>query len=345
MRISSLLAAGALVLASLTAVGGAAAPAQADDLCQVTYSVAGGKIHPKPADAAHSWNPFVIEVEDPRTVVDINWSIDITHPAVNNISAHLLGPKTGDNLTPTSQGINMNDASGRVDGLYAFDDEAGTRTFQGSGANPAPGTYVPWSKAALLEGGTGTGSWSVWILNNGPATGQLRSFSVSLTYDHCDTDQDGVEEKVDNCPFAANPDQLDTDGDGRGNVCDDDDDGDVLGDVADRCPLLAATTPSGCPPVSRSLKLTPGKRKARGKLIATLRSDAPACTTGAKLTLHRARKGKDPKVATLTTRKNGKATTRKPRRPGMYYLKVASHLVDGAAQCSADRSNKLRIRR
>ncbi len=35
-----------------------------------------------------------------------------------------------------------------------------------------------------------------------------------------DTDNDGVDDSLDNCIFTYNPDQLDTDGDGIGNVCD-----------------------------------------------------------------------------------------------------------------------------
>jgi len=79
-----------------------------------------------------------------------------------------------------------------------------------------------------------------------------------------DTDGDGHLNGVDNCPWDANADQLDTDGDGEGDVCDrtptgDDDednidnatdncrtmpnedqldegDGDGVGDVCDNCP-------------------------------------------------------------------------------------------------------------
>jgi len=54
-----------------------------------------------------------------------------------------------------------------------------------------------------------------------------------------DDDGDGVGNTVDNCPLTANADQLDTDGDGLGDVCDDDDDNDGILDVNDNCPLTA----------------------------------------------------------------------------------------------------------
>lgn len=51
-----------------------------------------------------------------------------------------------------------------------------------------------------------------------------------------DTDKDGIVDKRDNCPSVSNPDQLDTDFDGKGDVCDADDDGDGCGDAEDQHP-------------------------------------------------------------------------------------------------------------
>lgn len=53
-----------------------------------------------------------------------------------------------------------------------------------------------------------------------------------------DTDEDGVPDMCDNCPFAANPGQEDADHDGVGDRCDTDDDGDDIPDDEDNCPWV-----------------------------------------------------------------------------------------------------------
>ncbi len=64
-----------------------------------------------------------------------------------------------------------------------------------------------------------------------------------------DADTDGIENSADNCPTVANPDQLDTDGDRRGNACDRDDDNDGVPDDDELAqgsdPLLADTDNDG----------------------------------------------------------------------------------------------------
>ena len=83
-----------------------------------------------------------------------------------------------------------------------------------------------------------------------------------------DTDNDGIPDAQDNCPAAPNPSQLDTDGDGLGDVCDDDDDGDGVLDNEDPCPLDAsnACNPDsdldGVPDVSDNCPSTPNPAQA-----------------------------------------------------------------------------------
>jgi hypothetical protein len=47
---------------------------------------------------------------------------------------------------------------------------------------------------------------------------------------------DGVGDACDLCPYDSSSDNRDLDGDGKGNPCDDDDDGDNYPDVGDNCP-------------------------------------------------------------------------------------------------------------
>lgn len=52
-----------------------------------------------------------------------------------------------------------------------------------------------------------------------------------------DGDGDGIR-SGDNCPLVSNPWQINTDGDDRGDVCDDNDDNDRFPDRLDNCPLI-----------------------------------------------------------------------------------------------------------
>ncbi len=56
-----------------------------------------------------------------------------------------------------------------------------------------------------------------------------------------DSDDDGVGDVGDNCPWSSNPSQLDSDGDAEGDACDLDDDNDDLNDGVDNCPVVANT--------------------------------------------------------------------------------------------------------
>ncbi len=70
-----------------------------------------------------------------------------------------------------------------------------------------------------------------------------------------DVDGDGITQLPDNCPLVANPDQADTDGDGRGDACAADWDGDGLVD-ADDCAI--ADPSGGAPAPVTGLAFSPG---------------------------------------------------------------------------------------
>ncbi len=65
-------------------------------------------------------------------------------------------------------------------------------------------------------------------------TGATSQNSVQFSVNISDADNDGFSDVEDNCKLNANPDQRDTDGDGAGNWCDLDDDGDGINDTEDK---------------------------------------------------------------------------------------------------------------
>ena len=64
--------------------------------------------------------------------------------------------------------------------------------------------------------------------------------------DNCDSDNDGWVDEDDNCPCAYNPGQDDLEGDGTGDVCDQDDDDDGVADTSDNCPLFPNPDQADC---------------------------------------------------------------------------------------------------
>jgi hypothetical protein len=87
------------------------------------------------------------------------------------------------------------------------------------------------------------GSWGACVCEQGCVSNADCGSDQACVDGMCmvaqDTDEDGLTDPDDNCPDIANPDQVDTDGDGTGDACEPDTDGDGVPDDIDNCPEIS----------------------------------------------------------------------------------------------------------
>lgn len=107
----------------------------------------------------------------------------------------------------------------------------------------------------------------------GTVNGTTNDGSINVVLD---SDDDGILDSDDNCPFTPNPDQVDTDGDGDGDACDDDIDGDGLVNERDPCPLDADNE---CPLISAPEDVLLCEDQASDPIEFQLNTGATAATT------------------------------------------------------------------
>lgn len=109
-----------------------------------------------------------------------------------------------------------------------------------------PGEYVWKIKATPIDGKCSS-------IGVGPDPTPLE---ITLTVEPSDTDSDGINDDVDNCPTTPNPDQANFDGDSLGDACDTDIDNDGINGPLDLCPFTPLeiksyiNTSNGCVPDS-----------------------------------------------------------------------------------------------
>lgn len=220
-------------LLSLVGLEMAALPAQAQPVpCVQTFTGPGGAIAaPAVPDGANfAASEFTLATPAGSVVADVNITTDLVQSDREEIWTFLVHDSRQALLQPRSN------PAGQVSPTpLTFDDEAPAKMATGSGS----GSYQPWEPLTVMDGGPSGGAWTLRVMNWDAAVGQVRSWSITITYATCDSDGDGVEERSDNCASTPNAAQSDADRDGLGNECDPDIDGDGVANGDDNCVIVS----------------------------------------------------------------------------------------------------------
>lgn len=181
-------------------------------------------------DYMHSLGPKLFE-GIVFTPADVGRTVTITEAADSEFNAVAVVLTNGVNDPLYFQAIGHPGGGGpfdeRSEAFSFFGDSSGANGIDFSGATIQCISLRINSLTLNTPGqdSIGNGIWTDYSINY--------SLLVKGVPAVVDSDGDGVPDTIDNCPFIANPDQIDTDGDGTGDACDTDDDNDGDPDVSD----------------------------------------------------------------------------------------------------------------
>jgi len=148
-------------------------------------------------------------------IIDINVNLDIDHTWDGDLKITLT--------SPAGTQVVLSDQHGSFGQNYTgttFDDQATTPIM--SGTAPFTGSFAPDEPLSGFGAESALGTWTLTIVDNANGDGgQLNSWSLDICVAVPDQDFDGIVDPDDNCVTTYNPDQIDRDEDGIGDICDD----------------------------------------------------------------------------------------------------------------------------
>ena len=163
-----------------------------------------------------------IFISDVNLISDIEILISINHTWVSDLSLFLVSPDGS--VFSLAENIGLGTQSGSEDNFINTVFYQNASISINNGRPPFTGKFRPNQPIDGLIGKTSFGNWTLNIEDNGPEDiGELINFQINMTIKGEileNSDFDSIVDVSDNCPQITNQNQLDSDSDGEGDICD-----------------------------------------------------------------------------------------------------------------------------